>query len=197
MNRFLTKRLPLAALLCLIVGQASAADKPAEQPSFVPPPAMVKNWTKFSNQSAVGRIKEISPWKKHSKFAPCTADATLCKMITDSLAILTVEVAKADGATITWLVSVPTDQDPKVGQHVSFTFPFEPQGLAAGVYDKNSRLVMVSKCTWGKDDSVAQASTGVLCPQWRYGQLPYFQAAAPAPAEQASAPAPAPAASQP
>lgn len=194
MNRltFLTA----ATLLTLMAGQAGAADKrAADKPSFVPPAAMVQSWAKFSDQAATGRIKEISSWKKHEKFAPCTADATLCKMITDQLSVLTVEVAKADGGTIVWLVSVPTEQNPKVGSYIKFTFPTEPMGLGAGVYDQNSRMVVVPKCSWGKDDSVATPSEGVLCPQWRYGQLPYFKVAAAAATVPASAPAAAPAAS--
>lgn len=198
MNRFIPSLIASAAFLSalmLAAGPARAADKP----SFVPPAIMVKNWAKFSDQQATGRIREVSPWSRHANFSPCTADATLCKMITDNLSILTVDVAKADGETIVWLVSVPSEAGPKVGYHVQFTFPTEPKGLGAGVYDKTGRLVFVPKCKWGKDESLAQSSPGsegVLCEKWRYGQLPYFKAAQPA-AASASMPAAAEPASAP
>jgi hypothetical protein len=194
MNRFIPCLIAAASTaVFLMAGPAKAADA---KPSFVPPAFMVQNWAKFSEQMATGRIKEVAPFSKHAQFAPCTADATLCKMITDHLSILTVEVAKFDGQTIVWLVSVPTETKPKVGYNVQFTFPEQPKGLGAGVYDKTGNLVFVPKCTWGKDGTLAESSPtseGVLCETWRYGELPYFQVAKPAPAPVPAQPAAVPA----
>lgn len=144
---------------------------------------MAENWSQFADQVAVGRIRKVDPWKKHESFAPCIADANVCQLLSQHLLVLIVDVAKTDRGDVQWAVSVPDDQQPKVGQYIQFTLPTTAKELGAGVYDRGGRLV-TQPCKWGKADGGkadgdTKAGEGVVCPKWHYSQLK-FLAAAPA-----------------
>jgi len=179
--------------VCALVACATGSAAAAESTAFVPPAHMVENWSLFADQLVTGRIRKVDPWKKHERFAPCVADANVCQLLAQHLLVLTVDVAKSGRGDVLWAVSVPDDQQPKVGHYVQFTLPTTAKELGAGVYDKAGKLV-TQPCKWGKADGGAMASEGVVCAKWNYSQLKFL---ADAPAQPAAATPSAPAASRP
>lgn len=177
------------AMVVFSTGSAVAADSGA----FTPPAHMAEHWSQFADQAAVGRIRKVDRWKKHESFAPCVADANVCQLLSEHLLVLIVDVAKSDRGDVLWAVSVPDDQQPKVGQYIQFTLPSTAKELGAGAYDRAGKLVTLP-CKWGKADGEAKGGEGVVCAKWSYSQLKFL---ADAPAQAAGATPPASAASRP
>lgn len=157
------------ALMLCASGVAHAADAGA----FEPPAHMADNWSQLADQVAVGRIRKVDPWKKHERFAPCVADANVCQLLAQHLLVLIVDVAKSPRGDVQWAVSVPDEQQPKVGQYVQFTLPSTAKELAGGAYDRGGKL-MVLPCKWGQADGGVKGDEGVVCPKWNYSQLKYL-----------------------
>lgn len=160
--------LSIGVALSLVACTAGAA----ESAPFTPPAHMVENWSLFADQVVTGRIRKIDPWKKHERFAPCVADANVCQLLAQHLLVLTMDVAKSDQGDVQWIVSVPDDQQAKVGHYVQFTLPTTAKELGAGVYDPTGKLVTLP-CKWGKADDT-KSGEGVVCANWNYSQLKFL-----------------------
>ena len=158
---------------CALVACATGSAGAAETAPFSPPAHMAENWSLFADQVVTGRIRKVDPWKKHERFAPCVADANVCQLLAQHLLVLTVDVAKSGRGDVLWAVSVPDDQQPKIGQYIQFTLPTTAQELGAGVYDRAGKLV-TQPCKWSKAEGDTQAREGVVCAKWNYSQLKFL-----------------------